>query len=143
MSTAIVVNNGANINAAGGDGIRACNYEIRMVRSTTSAERSRHLMLAPCPGRLWHRQPETITVRRYVHQHDAGSVDAGGSGISALNRAVSTASLPSVESTGVVSVLAFGTMNSRRITADTTTAVKDPAAGILAQVSNPEQFRYR
>ncbi len=130
----VVVNNSANINAGGGDGIRAYTYGIGNVTvnefggTITALDAS---SLTPAGYGIG------IAANNYgsgdIHiSMSAGTINAGGSGISALNRAVSTASFPSVPSTSLVSVLAFGAINSGSITTDTTTAVKDPAAGILA-----------
>ena len=130
----VVVNNSANINAAGGDGIRAYNYGIGNVTVNQFAGTITALDASdPTPaGYGIGIAANNFGSGDIYIDMTAGTIDAGGSGISALNRAASTASLPSVPSTSIVSVLAFGTINSGTITTDTTTAVKDPAAGILA-----------
>ncbi len=130
----VVVNNSANINAAGGDGIRAYNYGIGNVTVNQFAGTITALdasSLVPAGYGIGIAANNYGSGDIYINM-SAGTINAGGSGISALNRAVSTASLPSVPSTSIVSVLAFGTINSGPITTDTNTAVKDPAAGILA-----------
>ena len=123
-----------DINAAGGDGIRAYNYGIGNVTVNQFAGTITALdasSLVPAGYGIGIAANNYGSGDIYINM-SAGTINAGGSGISALNRAVSTASLPSVPSTSIVSVLAFGTINSGPITTDTNTAVKDPAAGILA-----------
>ena len=130
----VVVNNSASINAAGGDGIRAYNYGIGNITVNQFAGTITALDASdPTPAGygIGIAANNFGSGDIYINM-TAGTINAGGSGISALNRAVSTASLPSVPSTSIVEVLASGTINSGSITTDTTTTVKDPAAGILA-----------
>ena len=130
----VVVNNSANINAAGGDGIRAYNYGIGNVTVNQFAGTITALDASdPTPAGygIGIAANNFGSGDIYINM-TAGTIKAGGSGISALNRAVSTAAFPAVPSTSIVEVLASGTINSGSITTDTTGAVKDPAAGILA-----------
>jgi large repetitive protein len=134
VSGEVVVNNSANINAAGGDGIRAYNYGIGNVTVNQFAGTITALDasdLAPAGYGIGIAANNFGSGDIYINM-TAGTINAGGSGISALNRAVSTAAFPAVPSTSIVLVLATGTINSGSITTDTTGAVKDPAAGILA-----------
>jgi hypothetical protein len=128
----VVVNNSATINAAGGDGIRAYNYGIGNVTvnefsgTITALDAS---SLTPAGYGIGIAAVNYGSGDISVNM-TAGTINSGGSGIVAVNQAASSTALPSVPSTSIVSVLAYGTINSGSITTNTT--AKDPAAGILA-----------
>jgi hypothetical protein len=130
----VVVNNSATINAAGGDGIRAYNYGIGNVTVNEFSGKITALDASdPTPAGygIGIAANNFGSGNTFVNM-TAGTINSGGSGIAAINQASSDAALPSIPSTSVVSVLAYGIINSGSITTNTNTIVKDPAAGILA-----------
>ena len=132
----VVVNNFGNITADSGDGIRAYNYGVGDAHCRTiSEDTSPHSGGASPPngsgiGILAQTYgPGNVRVTTSART----TITSGGSGIAALNKAISAdPANPSVvvPSTSEVSVLAFGTIHSGTI--PTATVASDPAAGILA-----------
>ena len=127
----VVVNNFANINAAGGDGIRAYNYGIGDVFVNDLAGTITALNVgSSTPGfgiGIAALNYGSGNIR--VSTAAGTAINSASSGIAAVNKAPSTPGFV-VPSTSEVSVLAFGTIHSGQI--PTATAANDPAAGILA-----------
>ena len=120
----VFVNNSADINAAGGDGIRAYNYGIGDVNVNDNAGTITALSTATPPNGSGNGISANNfgTGNIHVTTADGTVIHSGGPGISAINLA------PSTPSTTVVSVVAHGTINSGNIL----TGGNNLAAGILA-----------
>ena len=131
----VVVNNFGNITADAGDGIRAYSYGVG---SLTANDFGGHITAlggaSPPNGSGIGILAQTYGPGNVRVTTSAGTtITSGGSGIAALNKAISAdpANPPVVvPSTSEVSVLAFGTIHSGTI--PTATVANDPAAGILA-----------
>jgi hypothetical protein len=131
----VVINNFGNIIADAGDGISAYSYGIGSVTANDFGGNITALGGAsPTNGSGIGILAQTYgpgNVR--VTTSAATTITSGGSGIAALNKAISadpTNPAVVVPSTGEVSVLALGTIHSGTI--PTATVDSDPAAGILA-----------
>jgi Ca2+-binding RTX toxin-like protein len=127
----VVVNNSANITAAGGDGIRAYTYGIGDVTINELAGTITALDVGSSTPGFGIGIVATNQGSGDIHISTAAGtvINSGSSGIAAVNRAPSSGSFI-VPSTSEISVLALGTIHSGSI--PTATVANDPAAGILA-----------
>ena len=125
----VVVNNSANINAASGDGIRAFNFGIGNVTVNEFAGTiTTHA--SPVNGYgIGISATNNGTGDIHVTTSAGTTINSIATGIAAVNKAMDPTSTAVVPSTAVVSVLAFGTINSGNTVL---TGSGDPAAGILA-----------
>jgi hypothetical protein len=125
----VVVNNTATINAASGDGVRAYTFGIGDVTIHDVGGK----IAAPGGQTPVNGYGIGLSAHNYgsgnitISTTDTTSITSGGSGISALNKAVSSPSF-TVPSTSLISVVAFGSIQSGTIA----TGSGDVAAGILA-----------
>jgi hypothetical protein len=125
----VIVNSTATINAAAGDGIRAYTYGIGDVIVNDLAGTITALEGASPPNGSGVGIAANNFGSGNIHVSTAAGtiINAGGSGIAAVNKAASNASF-AVPATSEVSVLSYGTINSGTIA----TGSGQPPAGILA-----------